>query len=248
MKGIVLHIVLVLATFVGFANESLIKGNELYSQGKYEEALASYQMIENQGMESEALYYNMANCHFKLNQLGASILYYEKALKIDPDDEDALFNLQMAQLGTVDKIEAIEPFFLRSIYENIVSVFGSGVWAIIGQIFLLLGIGSIVYFIYTNSYQKKRMLFASSILMFLFMTGSFLFANSALYQEENNDFGIVGVDNSYVKSSPDEKGTDVFMLHEGTKVELLDAINGWQRVRIADGKKGWMKQNDIKVI
>lgn len=256
MKQAILSILVVMVSLFGFSN-TLEKGwemaffkeaEQLYSSGDYNAALEKYAAIESSGKESKALYYNMGNAYFKLNKVGPSILYYERALRMSPGDEDVLFNLQLAKLRTVDQFEKMPVFFVNKLCLEVSNWFNSTIWAVLFNIIFGLMIAGIALFLFSNSYQNKRGIIVGIVLSFIIAITLLLFAYSKYEIELSNHEGVIFVPNTYVKSSPDENGTDVFMLHEGTKVEVLEDLNGWYRIRVEDGKKGWVIIGAIAII
>lgn len=224
------------------------EGNALYGAGNVEQALDKYLSIEQSGEVSKELYYNIGNCYYKLNNVGATILYYERALRMAPGDDDVLFNLQLANLRTVDQFETVPTFFLTKVFRETANWFNSTVWAVLFNLFFFAFVGGIAWFVFSNSYQRKQLVLIGVIIAFILSITLFGFAYSKYQYETSDAHGVISVSNTYVKSSPDENGMDVFMLHEGTKVEVLEELSGWQRIRVEDGKKGWVESTSISII
>ncbi|MCX7909647.1 MAG: tetratricopeptide repeat protein [Ignavibacteria bacterium] len=224
------------------------KGNEFYSKGDFRKAVEHYEKILNSGYRSKDVLFNLGNCFYRLGEYHKSILYYERALILDPFDEDVRFNLQMAKLHNVDKIEEIPKFFLIQWWENIRDTLSSKQWAILGLISIWIASIALITFLFVFSSGTRKLLFGLGVFFII----TFLFATilgiSRYRYETNNNYAIVFSVNSYIKSSPEDGSTDLFILHQGTKVEILDEIGNWYKIRIANGNIGWIKKSDIERI
>lgn len=220
-----------------------VQGNQLYSEKKFGEALNKYQEIIAQKVFSPELYLNAGNAAYKSNQLGASILYYEKGLKLKPNDEDLLFNLDIANQKVVDKYEVVNP--LSKWWVDFVNA-GKTWWAILAVLFSFLSFGILIAIV------LKR--FHSQFLPTIFVVFSFVLFSLSLflnYEQENlaeNDIeAIVFVPRIGVKSSPDESADNLFFLHEGSKVKVRQSDSDWVEVNFS-GHVGWAKKESLKKI
>lgn len=230
------------------ADELFNNGNENYSNGEYELAIENYQTVLDNGYESFELFYNMGNAYFRLNKVGKSILYYEKARKINPDDDDLIQNLNIAKLRTIDKIEEIDSFFAHEILSGISNSLGLGVWSFLSLIFIWLSLVVGILFVMTKSASSKKTLFLVSLLGILLAIFSYYFA-SVTYSNKVDDSGAILMQASvYVKSSPDNSGTDLFILHEGAKLNISDLKNGWANIKLSNGKTGWIPIGSVERI
>lgn len=251
MKQFIL-IILYLSSFsIIFANDYQSKfedANKLYSEEKYSTAIDIYENLIKSGVQNSDLYYNLANAYYKIGDYTYSILNYEKAKKLNPNDEEINHNLRIANLQIVDKIEPVPEFFLNEWFNQLVLFTDTCTWSRVFIVTFWLGFISFAGFYLLNSSFLKKMLFlAGSILIAL---GIFTFvvsykSNSIL---KSSDSGIIFEASIYVKSSPDNESTDLFILHEGTKVILLDEIGEWSKIRIADGNTGWLPKSAYQVI
>jgi len=222
------------------------KANELYNQEKYQEAIATYKGILEGGKESTAVYYNLGNAHYKLSNIGPSIFYYEKALQLSPNDADVKNNLAFAKNATIDVIDVIPEGFISKTVRGITTLFSYDGWAWLSVITMLL---FVVLFILYRSAQismRKRIFFLSSALMLVFSVLSIAFAFQQDSYLQNNQYGIVFAQETSVKSEPNLKSEEVFELHEGTKVKVSETINNWKKIKLSDGKIGWIPAADIK--
>lgn len=220
--------------------ELIVKANKAYSAGYYADAVESYKKVIENGMESPELYYNLGNSYFKLNDYAHAILYYEKAKKLDPGNDDIDFNLRVANTKIADKIEPIPELFYKRWYAALVELLSVDGWAKIGiAAFLLSLLGILVYFI-SNRLILRKAGFWGGIFLFFAAGLFFIFAWSGYDRVIKNRSGIVISPTVTVKSSPDEKSVDLFVLHEGTRINLIDNIGVWYEIRIANGSVGWL--------
>ena len=223
-------------------------GNEKYTQGQFAEALGNYIKIEEAGYTSEALLYNIGNTYFKLKENGKAILYFERVLKLNPSNADASNNLALAKEYSLDKIEGVPEFILTTWIKDINYSLSSDMWSYI-SLFLFAAVAVLLLgfkFAYTSRLRKLSFFFGMVALLFGLISAAF-----ACDQRHNSglkDSAIVMKLVSTVKSSPDISGKTLFILHEGTKVKLLEELGGWMRVELADGRQGWIISIDIEKI
>lgn len=248
-KTIFLTLLLILVSVLGFSQqEGFEKANNLYSNDKFEEAIEAYERILDKGFHSATLYYNLANAHYKLSHVAESIYYYEKALQLDPNNEDIQNNLGFAKKMTIDAIEVIPQSGFSKMFNNIVGSFTYNTWAKIAVGFAFLFIVAFIIYYTAYSTSQKRSFFVISMFSLLFMLLSVLFA----YQQEsfvkNNNFGIVFAKETSIKAAPKQGSNESFKLHEGTKVKLLETVGNWHKIRLTDGKVGWIIASDIKAL
>lgn len=246
---LVLAIIFSLSILQAENNETLMaKGNKLYSKGNYQEAMEVYNQLLNNGLVSLELYYNIGNTYFKMNKIPDAILFYERAKRISPDDEDLNFNLRVANLKIVDKINAVPKLFFIEWYESLSSLHSSNGWSYLTIVFswltfiLLAG-----YFLIWNIAIRKISFFAS-IASILITVMCIVFALEQNSKENSRDEAIIFAPSVYIKSSPDKESTDLFILHEGTKITILDEVGNWKKIKIADGNIGWLPDKTIEII
>jgi tetratricopeptide (TPR) repeat protein len=240
-----------LSTVNSFAKgpqDNFISANELYKHGDYENAIKAYEKMLNEGNLSADIYFNLGNSYYKTGNVSKSIVNYERALKLTPDDEDINFNLRIAQLKVADKIEPLPEIFYVRWLKALTAELPLSTWSTIFlACFWLLFIAAAVYLFATSSAGKKAAF--TFILIFMFLSlSSFLIARDSHRITKDKIDAVIATASVYVKSSPDEKGNDLFILHEGTKVNVLDELGEWKKIRIANGTVGWLKAHDIEVI
>ncbi len=230
------------------SNLSLIeKANSEYINGNYIQAIETYNLILETDYESAELYYNLGNAYYKNNQLAYSILFFEKAKLLAPNDEDINFNLELANSHTTDKIEAIPELFIKSWYNSISSIYISDFWAIVSMITFFACLIFFSLFLFTHKTGIKRTAFYISILFLIIAVMSFSFSRNETRKQTAHNCGII-FNSITVKSSPDNNGTDLFLLHEGTKVEILEPNNEWVKIKLRDGSKGWVTTENMEII
>lgn len=237
-----------LLTLCEEVNHQFDSANEHYRKGEYDKALAIYEQIMKNGYVSADLYYNLGNVYLKLGNIPASILFYERAKRLSPNDEDIDFNLKLANLKVVDKIDPIPMFFLVEWWNSISNIFNSYNWSIITIICSWIFVLSVLIFRLIKISMIKKLTIPVIIISVLITLFTFSFSYTQYKYENDNTVGIIFSHNVSVKSSPDETGTDLFVIHEGVKVKILDTVNNWKKIRLADGKVGWIPSEHIVII
>ncbi len=224
------------------------RANEYYKNSDFEKAIELYEKILKIGYESAEIYYNIGNAYFRLGKIPHSILYYERAKKLAPGDDEINFNLQIANLRIVDKIEPIPKFFLIEWIETIRANFSSSTWAIFTIIFSWLIFISLAVFLLVISPKMRKAFFAIAVFSFLMAIFTIFFSIQTNNLENNDDMAIIFSPSVTVKSSPDMNSITLFTLHEGTKLQIIDRLSDWVKIRIADGNIGWIPENSIEII
>lgn len=222
------------------------KGNELYNNGKFDLAIKEYNKILENNLHSPEIYFNMGNCFYKLNDVANSNFYYEKALLLSPNDKYILENVSFAKNMILDNIEELPKTQIQTNIDSIVSLFPIKVWS-----YILVGLISIFFILtlfYLFSYNStyKRIYFSLSIffLMISLLISNIIWEESKKSIEIKN--GIIFAKELYVFSEPNIRKEEIFILHEGTKVRLIDKLKGWQKIRLINGSEGWVVENQIK--
>lgn len=224
------------------------RGDSLYTKGDYSAALEQYLSLEESGKVSWALYYNIANCYFKDDEYGRAILYYERALKLNPSGEDIIYNLNHAKQYTVDEIGIIPEFVLVTWIKKINYALMSNTWAYISLIMMAFSLVFILIFRYgATSVMRKSSFFLSMIALLLFII-MYLFSFSQKRDFDNSEAAILLSPVVTVRNSPDNSGSALFVLHEGTKLKILEELAGWYRVELTDGRQGWLGSENVEEI
>jgi tetratricopeptide (TPR) repeat protein len=228
--------------------EKFNKGVTFFTSGNYKEALQAWTEIYLTGYRSADLDYNMGNAYFKLKDIPDAILFYERAYLLNPADEDINYNLQIARTLIVDRFQEIPVLFFVRWY-NFVSLFlSSNTWAKISIISFILSLLLLSLYIYTSVYRQKVLGFWFAVSFFILSGSSLAFTlrNKSLVYDSHK--AIITIPQVSGKSSPDTSGTDLFILHEGTKVSIDDEVGEWLEIRLSDGNKGWVPVNSLNII
>ncbi|HRG87378.1 MAG TPA: tetratricopeptide repeat protein [Chitinophagales bacterium] len=212
----------------------------LYKANQFTEAAAVYEKITAQGYRSAEVYYNLGNCYYKMHNTGKAILNYERALKLAPDDEDIAHNLKLAQLTTIDRVQPVPQLAIVTKWNNLLHSFSSKGWAVFALVLVWLSL--ILFAIYLFVSRKGVVLFFT-ITVFLLSLVSVGLGVKQAHTEDDSGTAILMVANVNVKSAPDESATDIFTIHEGIKLYLCDRVGNWNKIRLADGKVGWVEKN-----
>lgn len=249
----ILFVIILLITRSSFAGvkpqettDSFKSGVGLYSDGKYQEALDTWLALYNSGYLSAELNYNIGNAYFKLMNVPGSILFFERALLLKPADEDISYNLQIARTMTVDKFKEIPELFFVTWFNFISLSFSSNMWAFSGLAAFILFLLMLSLYFYSKNYRLKVTGFwlALTFIIISLLSISFSVRNNSLVFK--SDKAIIMVPQVNGKSSPDQSGTDLFLLHEGTKVTVGDKVGEWCEILLSDGNKGWLPSNSLE--
>lgn len=229
-------------------SKRLIEANKLYTVEKYSQADSLYQLVLQEEGVSSATYYNLGNAKYKQGDFASAILNYEKALKLDPNNEDIRFNLEMAQAQTTDKIEELDKFFLSEWNKSIQTLFSSNSWSRISIFCFLLTLTLVALYFFAKIIVIRKISFIGSILTLFLCIVAFVYAKQQKDLQLSHDTAIIFAPSITGKGSPDASGTDLFLLHEGTKVKIKSKLNGWIEIQIADGNVGWIPENALEII
>ncbi len=227
---------------------TITKANKAYSDGLYTNALELYRQILKDGYESADLYYNIGNVFYKMNDFTSAILFYERAKKLNPGNEDIEYNLKVANSKIADKIEPIPDLFYRRWYTSMTRQFSVDTWAKAGIIGFALTLVLAAFYVISRVLFIRKLGFWLGIILFFLSLFCFLFAYQDFRNLKNQTEAIIFAPTVTIKSSPDDKSIDLFVLHEGTKVQLMDQIGNWFEIKIANGSIGWLPSSSIERI
>ncbi len=250
MKRILFVITIILSYTLSVHAESevLKQANNLYAKGQFAEAAKQYEkIISTEGVAPE-LYFNLGNAYFKSNEVGRSILNYERALRLDPLFEDARVNLELAQQKVVDNIVQMPTFFLGRWIETLIKLLSSNQWAYTGLVLFIFSLIFAFVFIFGSSYQLRKISFYIATFFVIISLASVVFSGIRKEQLINHQDAIVMTGVVSVKSSPDRSGTNLFELHEGTKVSIKSTLGNWTEIKLGNGNIGWVEQQNIEKI
>ena len=220
-----------------------------YAASDYQGAFDIWSSIEQSGLASAELYYNMGCASYKMSNMASSVLYFERALKLDPSYEDARHNLEFVSQFLQDRIDDVPEFFLAKWFSSLENKLSSNTWAVLSLLWWIVLSAGVVAFVLARGRKLKVAGFigaiVAAVLFALSLTCSISLKNKAM----DDTSAIVMASFTVVKSSPDDmSGTELFVLHEGTKTRILQDLGEWCNIEIADGRRGWMKKSSLENI
>jgi len=229
-------------------NANLKKAGELYAKKDYHSAAELYeQTLSTEGVAPE-IYYNLGNCYYKTGEIGKAILNYERALRLDPRFDDARYNLQIAQQKVVDNVGVAQNFFLARWLDDLIEMFSSNQWFFISFGLFLLFLVATFLFIFASSVRLRKVSFYMGALFITVCLVFLTFSHLQKSEQVNHRGAIIMNGVVVVKSSPDKSGTDLFQLHEGTKVSIKSTLDKWVEIKLSNGNVGWVEQSMIEQI
>lgn len=224
------------------------QAEKLYAEGMYHEALQAYQKLSKQG-ESAELFYNLGNCYFRLDSIPQALLWFERAYLLSPGDSDIRYNLQFARSRTIDKIVPEEEIFFVRWFRSLRNTFSAEGWTITGIVFFVLCLSALCMFFFLSSIALRKVGFYGAIVLFVLVLLSNLFAWQQQDRLYHHDRAIVFANSVSGKGSPNQAGKELFLLHEGTAVTIIDnSVRNWLQVRLPDGREGWIPSNSVEGI
>ena len=225
------------------------QANQAYVEGRWSDAVQDYEHISGMGLESAALYCNTGDAYFKDGNIPMAILYYERALKLDPSYEDARFNLDLLNSTIQDRIDTVPEFILKVWARDICYIMDSNSWAVCFLVLVALTLALLLVFLLAPTAAGRRAGFFTGIVTLILALSSLSFSLWQKRDYMNADAAIVMRPVTSVKSSPSaEASKDLFILHEGTKVRILDTVGSWNNISLADGRQGWLPSDDLAII
>lgn len=224
------------------------QGTESYQRGDYSAARGLYESILKNGYEGADLYYNLGNTYYRLRDIGKAIVNYERAIRLSPNDDDLRHNLELANLMVADKIEPTPRLFVWDYWDSLKSSFSLTSLAWTAYAFFLLLFGALTGVVVGRAYWlRKIMMVTGGLSLVLLVLATTLLAGK-LSMLDREDFAVVTGAIATVKNSPDPKSSDAFVLHPGVKIQITDRVNTWVKIRLADGKVGWMQSDAAEII
>jgi tetratricopeptide (TPR) repeat protein len=248
MKNILLYLFLLLSQ-IFFAQSSFDKGNALYQESKYEQAVQEYEnVIKVDKKQSAELYYNLGNCYYKLNKVAPAIYNYEKALVLNPNHAEALNNLKFAKKLTIDEIKEVPKVGFAKLIRNFTGIYHYNTWAWISvgiaSAFLLCFIG----YYFSQLTRSKRVYFIGMFLILLALLVSLTAGFLEKSHFDNERPAIVFAEIAEVRSEPQKAGSPIFTLHEGAKVYVKQSLQNWKKIELTDGTEGWIESSAVKEV
>ena len=248
---LILLAVISLSSFlIPLASHAITKAeaDSAYVRGEYQKAIDDYEALLKKGVSAE-LYYNLGNAYYRTENITRAVLNYERALLLSPSDPDIRFNLQMARSKTIDKIVPEQEMFFVTWYRSLVNMASVDGWAMIALVCLGLAIILALIYLFSNYVWLRKVGFFGAFLMIVVFICSNIFAHQQKNQLVNRSGAIIIESAVNVKSTPAKNGIDLFILHEGTRVTIIDAsMKEWKEIRLADGKEGWVETKQMETI
>ena len=249
MKGLV-YIVLACCSLSAFGQGEVLfqKATEAYNNGEYEKAIDYYENVLKTWKHSSELYFNLGNCHYKLDAIGPSIYYYEKALLLNPGDQETQNNLGFAQNMRLDAIEEMPKTAMARLHDSIVLFFTADQWSYLAILTMFLFVlGFIIYYVLSSATSKRFAFIIANVALIICIL-SIALAYLAHNDQRATNPAIIFEREIAVTSEPNDRSERVFALHEGTKVNILESLDDWSKIKIADGQTGWVPSGSLRVI
>jgi len=219
-----------------------------YNNKQYTESVKLYSIIVESGYESYALYYNLANAFFRANEYTQAILYYEKALKLAPNNEDIQHNIEVVSSKLIDKVDKVPELFYKRWWKQVLNLMDIDTLAVFNILLLTISLLLIAIYISFSDILIRKISFWTGLMLLFFFGIGILAASQRNHYLSGQHEAIVFTPTVNIKSSPDANSKDIFVLHEGMKVTLLDVVAEWQEIRISNGSIGWIKASDLRNI
>jgi tetratricopeptide (TPR) repeat protein len=249
MKSVLFYFLMLCFIPLMAQNEALFEqANTDYNEGNYHEALENYEQILNNGETSAALYFNLGNTHYKLNNIAPSVYYYEKALQLKPNDEDINNNLEFARNMVIDDIEEVPETGLSKMVNTTISKLGFDGWAWMALVSAFIFAIFFLLYYFSAGTKFKRLFFGVSILFLIVSIGSVGFAYQQHASIQNSQYAIIFSEEVPVRSEPNLRSDELFLLHEGTKLEVLETFQEWIKLELSNGAQGWISKNEVKLL
>ncbi len=250
MKKTLLTIVLLVFSFgVAGQNNTLFEhATEAYNQGEFQKAIGFYEQILANNQHSAELYFNMGNAYYKLDEIGPSIYYYEKALLLKPNDAQIKNNLGYAMNMRLDAIEAMPKTAMARIYDTTINILSFEEWAYLAVAMVFLFVLSYIAYYFLFGATQKRIAFITSIIGFIVACSAVIFAYFQYNTFKADNPAIIFSREIAVTSEPNERSERIFTLHEGTKVNVLENLGEWKKIKIADGQTGWLPADNLRLL
>ena len=228
------------------AQSAFEKGNQLYKKENYSEAITSYESILSSGNHSAELYFNLGNCYYKLHKVALSVYNYEKALQLNPNDDEIKTNLDFARKMTIDDIKVIPKVGFNKLIDDFTSIYNYNTWAKLTVLFAFIFLCFFAGYYLSGTTFKKRIFFIGMFVVLLFITVSM---SSGIYEKNRFDSekqAIIFSESVSVKGEPKASSPETILLHEGTKVFIIESIANWKKIQLTDETIGWISEDAIK--
>lgn len=249
MKKSIIILILLLGLTGTAQNTSLFdQATTAYNEGAYEKCIDLYKTILDSGEHSAEVYYNLGNSYYKLNDVANSIYFYEKALLLAPNDPEILNNLGYAQQMTLDAIEVLPETGFSKLYKTVTETLTFDEWAYLGVVLMMLFVALYIVFYYARYSSRKRWAFIGSLVSLAIAVISVIFAFIQYQDFKTHRPAIIFADEVNIQAEPNITSNEVFVLHAGTKVNVLEELNDWKKISLSDGKTGWISSSNLKLL
>lgn len=229
-------------------NELKAAADSAFAAEQYDRAIGLYKQSLEQ-TESADICYNIGCSYYRMDSIAQSVLWFERAKLLDSGDEDIRFNLELARGKTIDKITPVHEIFFVSVYRDAVNMLNLHEWAVLSIVFFCLFVAFLILYFFSGRIALRKVGLSAAVLFLILCVLGNVFARQQSLYAENRTGGIILSSAVTVKSTPAENGNDLFVIHEGTKVEILDgSLSDWCEIKIADGKIGWIQKKVMEVI
>ena len=239
---------LLLTSKIFFAQTGFEKGNALYQKGNYIEAVKAYESVLKGNKQSAELYFNIGNCYYKMNKVAPAIYNYEKALVLEPNDKEVQNNLKFAHKLQIDEIKEVPKVGFEKLIGDFTGAFHYNTWAWIAVAFVFLFVLFFIGYFFSQTTVFKRVFFIGMFVLMFLLLISILSAIFERNHFKNEKPAIVFAEVVSVKNEPRASGSDVFILHEGTKVFVKETLENWKKIQLTDGTEGWIEESAIREV
>lgn len=246
LSGIVIILFLILqSAFAQDLYKLITDGNNDYVNGDFESAIEKYHAVLDSGYQSPELFYNLGNAYFKSHKLTMALVEYERAILLDPNDEEIKYNLALARQYVVDEIDVLPELLLKKWYKTFITILTIDQWAFISLGAFILSLGLLLIYLFIRNMNLRKLSFWLSVALIVISVTTYVFAYHQKKNVYDNDWAIILSPSVTIKGSPDNSGTDLFQLHEGTKVKIIDQLGDWREIKLSDGNVGWLRSEDL---
>ncbi len=226
----------------------MMQANRAYDHQLYDSAINIYQSIVKQGLVSPKLYFNLGDAYFRQKDMPSAILYFEKAKKLDPNNADIQYNLNLANTMIPDKMEKVPEMFLKRWWNYFYDLFDANTWAVLSLVSFAIFVLLTGIFILSHGRSTRKISFFAGLFMLLVTLAAFGLASQKAYYLQHHGEAIIFTPTITAKSSPTPNAVDLFVIHQGSKVRLLDEVEGWEKIRLQNGSIGWLPKDSMKEI
>ncbi|KPK85156.1 MAG: hypothetical protein AMS27_08135 [Bacteroides sp. SM23_62_1] len=223
----------------------IVEGNDHYINGDFESAIEKYNAVLDSGYQAPELHYNLGNAYFKSHKITMALVEYERALLLEPYDEEIQHNLNLAHQYVVDNIEELPELLFKKWFKAFITILKVDQWACISMLTFVLSLGLLLIYLFIRRINLRKLSFWLALGFLVISITTFLFSYEQKRNVYNNNWAIIFSPSVTIKGSPDSGGTDLFQLHEGTKVEIIDQLGEWREIKLSDGNIGWLRNEDL---